>query len=354
MLTRFGVDYASRQVNCHGCKNKVDKDQLRMIRRFKQPSTSYFHPGCLFTSFERARAGTDIIQNLSDIEGLASLSEVDQRIVSQLVADWKHRQLRRPDMGQASSSGVQPLTGTGSAGAGTAETVVTALNGATSAPRRNQKAVRVQQVVSAPVSLDNKKDDNDDRGSQRKSPRLDSSLASDQRQRDSGKDEDCSVCLDPIVHPVSLPCGHLFCFLCAKGLVRTAGMSAPLCSLCRRPFPANYLDSAEVLASAGRGVAHTPTSQATSAERWQWFYQGKAGWWQFEERNSTELEDSFANGQQCLEMLICGTLYVVDFVSMEQYQKNYPTKRRRIKRDVKSADCRGVAGIHGRGPAARH
>ena len=24
------------------------------------------------------------------------------------------------------------------------------------------------------------------------------------------------VCLDPPVHPVSLPCGHIFCYLCAK------------------------------------------------------------------------------------------------------------------------------------------
>ena len=28
--------------------------------------------------------------------------------------------------------------------------------------------------------------------------------------------EECSVCLDPPVHPVTLPCGHVFCFLCAK------------------------------------------------------------------------------------------------------------------------------------------
>ena len=28
--------------------------------------------------------------------------------------------------------------------------------------------------------------------------------------------EECSVCLDPPVHPVTLPCGHVFCYLCAK------------------------------------------------------------------------------------------------------------------------------------------
>ena len=28
--------------------------------------------------------------------------------------------------------------------------------------------------------------------------------------------DECSVCLDPPLHPVTLPCGHVFCFLCAK------------------------------------------------------------------------------------------------------------------------------------------
>ena len=28
--------------------------------------------------------------------------------------------------------------------------------------------------------------------------------------------EECCVCLDPPLHPVTLPCGHTFCFLCAK------------------------------------------------------------------------------------------------------------------------------------------
>ena len=28
--------------------------------------------------------------------------------------------------------------------------------------------------------------------------------------------DECSVCLEPPLHPVTLPCGHMFCFLCAK------------------------------------------------------------------------------------------------------------------------------------------
>ena len=27
---------------------------------------------------------------------------------------------------------------------------------------------------------------------------------------------ECAICLQPCMHPVQLPCSHVFCFLCAK------------------------------------------------------------------------------------------------------------------------------------------
>ena len=35
--------------------------------------------------------------------------------------------------------------------------------------------------------------------------------------------DECSVCLDDPVHPVTLPCSHVFCYLCGKGLTRQEG-----------------------------------------------------------------------------------------------------------------------------------
>ena len=29
---------------------------------------------------------------------------------------------------------------------------------------------------------------------------------------------ECAVCLQPSIHPVKLPCNHIFCFLCVKGV----------------------------------------------------------------------------------------------------------------------------------------
>ena len=29
---------------------------------------------------------------------------------------------------------------------------------------------------------------------------------------------ECAVCLQTCIHPVQLPCRHIFCFLCVKGV----------------------------------------------------------------------------------------------------------------------------------------
>ena len=34
--------------------------------------------------------------------------------------------------------------------------------------------------------------------------------------------DECPVCLDPPLHSVTLPCGHIFCFLCAKASLNTS------------------------------------------------------------------------------------------------------------------------------------
>jgi len=155
--------------------------------------------------------------------------------------------------------------------------------------------------------------------------------------------DECSVCLDPPVHPVSLPCGHIFCYLCAKGLGAGLG-TAKLCSLCRRPIPHGFLESAEVLAKASQELNDTPPVDAAELQ-WQWFYEGRNGWWRFESRNNDDLEEAFSEGKQQLETLICGNIYVIDLASMEQFQKSMPQRKRRIKRDLKTAQCKGVAGL---------
>ena len=57
------------------------------------------------------------------------------------------------------------------------------------------------------------------------------------------------------------------------------------------------------------------------------------------------MEEAFEAGKQSVEMMICGQLYVMDLVKNEQYPKNFPTRKRKIKRDVKTSESKGVAGL---------
>uniref|UniRef100_A0A8C4QJ45 E3 ubiquitin-protein ligase n=1 Tax=Eptatretus burgeri TaxID=7764 RepID=A0A8C4QJ45_EPTBU len=139
---------------------------------------------------------------------------------------------------------------------------------------------------------------------------------------------DCAVCLQECVHPALLPCGHVFCFLCAKGVA----LQSRRCALCRRDIPPDFLERPTLLPQS---------SEMANA----WFYEGRNGWWQYDERTTGELEEAFSKGWTSLEMLIAGFLYVADLEAMVQYRRNEPTRRRRIKRDLACAPKKGVAGL---------
>ncbi|CAI5770073.1 E3 ubiquitin-protein ligase RNF146 [Podarcis lilfordi] len=95
---------------------------------------------------------------------------------------------------------------------------------------------------------------------------------------------ECAICLQTCVHPVSLPCKHVFCYLCVKG----ASWLGKRCALCRQEIPEDFLDkptllSPEELKAASRGNGE-----------YAWYYEGRNGWWQYDERTSRELEDAFS------------------------------------------------------------
>ncbi|XP_028914080.1 E3 ubiquitin-protein ligase RNF146 isoform X2 [Ornithorhynchus anatinus] len=146
---------------------------------------------------------------------------------------------------------------------------------------------------------------------------------------------ECAICLQTCVHPVSLPCKHVFCYLCVKG----ASWLGKRCALCRQEIPEDFLDrptllSPEELKAAGRGNGE-----------YAWYYEGRNGWWQYDERTSRELEDAFSRGKKSTEMLIAGFLYVADLENMMQYRRNEHGRRRKIKRDVVDIPKKGVAGL---------
>jgi len=151
---------------------------------------------------------------------------------------------------------------------------------------------------------------------------------------------ECAVCLQTCVYPVQLPCKHIFCFLCVKGVTT----QSKRCAMCRREIPSDYLLNPELLSKVdlelegGRGFED-------GGSCWQWFYEGRNGWWVYDERTSQEVEMHYKSGDKRCELLIAGFLYIIDFEHMLQYRRNDPSRRRRVKRDVASGPKKGVAGL---------
>lgn len=146
---------------------------------------------------------------------------------------------------------------------------------------------------------------------------------------------ECAICLQTCIHPVRLPCKHIFCFLCVKG----ASWQSKRCALCRQEVPEDFLErptllSPEELKNVGQG--HSEHA---------WYYEGRNGWWQYDERSSRELEDAYTKGKKSTEMLIAGFLYVADLENMVQYRRNEHGRRRRMKRDAADIPKKGVAGL---------
>ncbi|XP_037129452.1 E3 ubiquitin-protein ligase rnf146 [Syngnathus acus] len=150
---------------------------------------------------------------------------------------------------------------------------------------------------------------------------------------------ECAICLQSCVHPVQLPCHHIFCFLCVKG----ASWQSKRCALCRQEVPDDFLErptllSPEELKASAGGRGGEVSDHA-------WYYEGRNGWWQYDVRTSRELEDAFSKGKKTAEMLIAGFLYVADLENMVQYRRNEHGRRRKMKRDVLDIPKKGVAGL---------
>uniref|UniRef100_A0A3Q2P895 E3 ubiquitin-protein ligase n=1 Tax=Fundulus heteroclitus TaxID=8078 RepID=A0A3Q2P895_FUNHE len=157
---------------------------------------------------------------------------------------------------------------------------------------------------------------------------------------------ECAICLQSCVHPVRLPCHHVFCFLCVKG----ASWHSKRCALCRQEIPEDFLErpvllSLEELKAAAAGLSRGSGGGGESGGDHAWYYEGRNGWWQYDERTSRELEEAFMKGRKCTEMLIAGFLYVADLENMVQYRRNEHGRRRKMKRDVVNIPKKGVAGL---------
>ncbi|XP_063623377.1 E3 ubiquitin-protein ligase rnf146 isoform X2 [Cydia splendana] len=149
-------------------------------------------------------------------------------------------------------------------------------------------------------------------------------------------EQDCAVCLQKCHHPTQLPCGHIFCFLCVKGVA----IQNKKCAMCRAEIPPDYLDHPVLLEKA--------SPQASSEEvneGYQWYYEGRNGWWKYDERSNIELENSYNAGSPECTLLLAGAVYRINFQNMVQMRQNDRTRRRRVQRDTPALPAKGIAGI---------
>jgi len=125
--------------------------------------------------------------------------------------------------------------------------------------------------------------------------------------------------------------------------------------MCRREIPQSFLEHPALLSSletTDEQVSRNVTEDAelpapVETEDFKWFYQGRNGWWEYDERTAQELEHHYKKGDKNCELLIAGFLYSIDFENMWQCRRNEPHRRRQIKRDLVGnvTDKKGIAGI---------
>ena len=156
---------------------------------------------------------------------------------------------------------------------------------------------------------------------------------------------ECAVCLQNCIHPVQLTCKHIFCFLCVKGVA----IQSKRCPMCRREIPSNYLENPVLLRPLQVKEDPDPDGDAAQddQEECKWFYEGRNGWWLYDERTALEIENHHKKGDKVFELLIAGFLYTIDLETMVQYRRNDPNRRRRIQRETNAQDLpkKGIAGL---------
>ena len=79
----------------------------------------------------------------------------------------------------------------------------------------------------------------------------------------------------------------------------------------RREVPEDYLLNPELLDKLDMAAVTERGFDDEAGECWQWMYEGRNGWWLYDERTSQEVERCFKNGDQRCELLIAGFLYII-------------------------------------------
>ncbi|XP_050072534.1 E3 ubiquitin-protein ligase RNF146-like [Anopheles maculipalpis] len=214
------------------------------------------------------------------------------------------------------------------------EPVVNAVDSVSSPPTPSSMAESIESNTSTPTSA------RSEDGDREEIPKKPEATSSDTKFYTTESKLECPVCLQTCVHPVRLPCGHIFCFLCVKGVA----FKNLRCAMCRCEIPLTYLDHPQ-LVNGVEEIVRAATATVSDGNEYRWYYEGGHGWWQYDERTSQELEEAYLRGDKSCKILVAGFVYIVSFEHKCQIRQNDYSRIRRIKRDLVSIPKKGVAGL---------
>lgn len=160
----------------------------------------------------------------------------------------------------------------------------------------------------------------------------------------NSSNEFCSICLQNYQLPVKLECNHIFCFLCIKGANEK---NEKRCALCRQAIRNEYFSKPNLL---NQNLLEDLLNKREEAEEaYVWYYEGKNGWWRYDEQTNREIElkyNQFAEDKNLFKLVICGKLYFIDLENNLQIRVDNIHLKRKIKRDKLNIDkLKGIAGI---------
>lgn len=81
----------------------------------------------------------------------------------------------------------------------------------------------------------------------------------------------CPICLMTPVHPIKLPCNHVFCFLCIKGASLQQGPNSK-CAICRADIPEAVIRNPQVI-----DASKLEKDPPKAASGYRWFYESRTG-----------------------------------------------------------------------------